>query len=138
MFNFIVKYFGILKHIPLFPHVFDAYLKIQTLFLNKKILDYIDDIENEVLLWKNTSIGSHQYGGVQFNLNEKELGHIHSNGLLDILFNRKIKSQLIQEGKAEPHHVFKDSGWITFKIQTEHDKKSAIALLRRSYRLSAS
>jgi hypothetical protein len=136
VFNFIVKYFGLLKHIPVFPHVFDGYLKIQTLFFNKKILDYIDDIENEVLSWKNTSIQLHKFGGVQFNLNKKELGHIHGNGILDILFNRKIKSQLIQEGKVEPHHVFKDSGWITFRIQTEQDKKIAIELLRYSYSLS--
>ena|SRR5688572_27886213 len=138
MFKFIVKYFGFLKHIPFFPHVFDASLKVQTLLSNKKVLDYIDEIENEVLSWKNTSIGSHKYGGIQFNVNEKELGHIHGNGILDILFNKKIKSELIKEGKAEPHHIFKDSGWITFRIQTEQDKKSAIELLRYSYRLTVS
>lgn len=136
MFKFVVTYFGWLKDVPLFPHVFETYLKIQTLFLNKHILDYIDDIENEVLSWKNTSIGSHKYGGLQFNLNQKELGHIHGNGILDILFNRKIKSALIKEGKAEPHHIFKDSGWVTFRIQTEQDKLSAIELLKYSYQLS--
>ena len=133
MFNFIVKYFGVLKHVPIFPHVFETCLKIQTLFLNKKVLDYIDDIEDEVMLWENISLSSHKFGGIQFNLNEKELGHIHGNGLLDIRFSRKIKSELINEGKAMPHHVFKNSGWISFKIKSEQDKFSAIELLRYSY-----
>ncbi len=137
MFNFFVKYFGILKHVPLLAHVFDALIKIGVLFSNRNILDYVDDVENEVLLWQNTSVQAHKFGGIQFNLSGKELGHIHGNGLLDILFSRKIKSQLLKEGKVKEHHTFKNSGWITFQIQTADDGKSAIKLLKYSYSISA-
>ena len=135
MFNFIVKYFGFLKHVPFFPHLFEAWLKIFVLISNKKILDYVDEVENEVLSWKNTSIHIHKFGGIQFNLNKKELGHIHGNGLLDILFSKMTKSQLLKEGKVGDHHTFKNSGWTTFKIKTEEDKKSAIELLKQAYSL---
>src|SRR5687768_15994117 len=128
MFNFIVKHFGLLKHIPPLPHLFDACLKVGTLLFNKKVLDYVDDIEHEVLSWKNTSIHVHKFGGLQFNLREKEIGHIHGNGFLDILFSRKIKNQLLKEGKVKNHHTFKDSGWITFQIQTDQDKGLATEL----------
>ncbi|HEU5291092.1 MAG TPA: luciferase family protein [Cyclobacteriaceae bacterium] len=137
MFDFVVKYLGCLKHVPLLPHVFESWLKINSLIFNKKVLDYIDDIESEVLSWKNTSLQIHPYGGIQFNFNKRELGHIHGNGLLDIRFSRRIKSGLIKERKAVPHHIFKNSGWVSFKIQTEEDKVSAIELLRNSYLLQS-
>jgi Family of unknown function (DUF5519) len=133
MFNITVKYFGFLKHIPLLPHLFDSFMKIGILFSNKHILDYIDDIENEVLSWNNTTVHLHKFGGIQFDVNKKEIGHIHSNGILDILFTREIKEQLIKQGKAKEHHTFKNSGWITLYIKTAEDKNTAIELLRDSY-----
>src|SRR4051812_41622900 len=116
MFDIIVRYFGFLKHIPLMPHVFDALMKIYIFLTNKTILDYTDEIEKEVLSWEKTSGGMHKFGGVQFDVNHKEIGHIHSNGLLDILFNQELKARLLNEGKVKDHHVFKSSGWISFYI----------------------
>ncbi len=133
MFNITIKYFGFLKHIPLLPHLFDSFMKISILFSNKHTLDYIDEIENEVLSWNNTTVHLHKFGGIQFDVNKKEIGHIHSNGILDILFSREIKTQLIKQGKATEHHTIKNSGWITLHIKTDEDKITAIQLLRDSY-----
>ena len=133
MFDFTVKYFGFLKHIPLLPHVFDAIMKMEKLFTRKDVLNYIDDIESEVLSWRNTTTHLHKFGGIQFDVAQKEIGHIHSNGLLDILFTKEIKEQLIREGKAKEHHTFKNSGWISFYIRSEEDKKFALDLLKHSY-----
>src|SRR5690349_1481899 len=101
MFDFIVNRFGILKHIPFLPHLFDALLKIGTFISNRNALDYVDDIEKEVLRWENTSLQTHKFGGIQFNVNGKELGHIHGNGFLDILFSKRIKAELISSGKVK-------------------------------------
>lgn len=136
MFNFIVNYFGLLKHVPLLAQLFDALLKMWTLVTNRKILDYVDEIEEEVLSWKNTSAHLHKFGGIQFNLRNREIGHIHGNGLLDILFTQNIKSHLLVEGKVIDHHVFKKSGWISFQIQTARDKQYALDLLRYSISIS--
>ena len=135
MFDFALKYFGFLKHIPLFPHLFEAWMKIEKTVTDKNIPDYLDEIEKEVLLWERTSARIHKFGGIQFDVNKKEIGHIHSNGLLDILFTREIKNELIKNGKVKDHHVFKNSGWISFRIRKEEDKKTAIALLEKSYQL---
>ena len=133
MFNLVVKYAAPLKHVPVLPHLFDSLLKISTMFSNKNLLDYVDDIENEVLSWKHVTLQMHKFGGVQFNFCGKELGHIHGNGLLDILFSRKTKSELMLKYPVKEHHVFKDSCWISFQIKTEADKDIAIQLLRLSY-----
>lgn len=45
----------------------------------------MDDIEREVTKWQGVTLGSHKYGGLQFNHNYRELGHVHSNRLLDML-----------------------------------------------------
>ena len=133
----VVKYLGFLKHVPLLPHLFDGLLKIGLLISNKAVLGYLDEIENEVLSWKQTSLQLHKYGGIQFNLGGREIGHIHGNGLLDILFSKDIKAQLIKGGRAKEHHIFKNSGWISFYIRTHDESLVAIELLRESYKRSS-
>jgi len=96
-------------------------------------LDQIDKIENEVLKWKDTSVSLHKFGGSQFNHNRREFAHIHSNGLLDILFTQKIKAELMLDGRVEPHHVFKKSGWISFYVRHGEDVDYALFLLKLSY-----
>ena len=135
MFEFIVKYFGFLKHIPPLPQIVDGLIKLHTFLFRKEILNYLDAIEKVVLSWNGTSLKMHRYGGVQFDVNKKEIGHIHSNGLLDVLLKREIKEQLIREGRVQEHHTFARSGWISFYIKTEKDKEYAIELLEYSYLL---
>jgi hypothetical protein len=130
MFNFFVKYFGFLKSVPFAAHLFDTQLRLWELLTFSPVLKYIDDIEAEVLNWPGVGKSMHKYGGLQFNLGERELGHIHSNGLLDIRFSRKIKQQLLAEGRATEHHTFKKSGWISFYIRNAHDAVYAQELLR--------
>lgn len=133
MFSVIVRYFGFLKHIPALPHVYDALLKIREFFLNRKLLDELDDIEQIVSSWNGMSITLHKYGGIQFNLNSYELGHLHGNGLLDVLLTKAIKEELMQKHPIEDHHVFKNSGWISLWIKTSSDKDIAIKVLRQAY-----
>lgn len=135
MFDWVVKYLGFLKHVPVLPHVFDALLKLTSLLTNKNLPDYIDEIETEVRTWPNTTIRVHKFGGIQFNNHNRELGHIHGNGLLDILLNREQKFLLMKQYPVQDHHIFKNSGWISFWIKTVEDKQTAVALLRYVYDL---
>jgi hypothetical protein len=135
VFDFVVTYLGKLKYIPLFAHFFDAFLKIVTVLSNRKVLDYVDAVEKEVSSWPNVSVQLHKFGGVQFNVDNREIGHIHGNGTLDLLLNRKSKSELLIAGRVKDHHTFKDSGWVTFAIRTHVDVASAISLLKFSIEL---
>ncbi len=93
-------------------------------------------IESEVLSWAGTSAYPHRFGGVEFQLGTREIGHLHGNSLLDIPFPTQVHDELIASGLAEPHHVLPDSGWISFRIRNEEDVLAAISLLRRSYKIA--
>lgn len=137
MFSFIVRHLGFLKHIPLFAWLLDAFMMIWNSLMNRDIPASIGQIEKEVTTWDDIHLTLHKFGGLQFNCRDKEIGHIHSNGILDILFNTAIKRDLVLRGLAREHHVFTRSGWISFYIHTEADVDTAIRLLRLSYMIAA-
>jgi len=41
--------------------------------------------------------------------------------------------RLIAEGRARPHHVLPDSGWVTASLETEHDVDNVVSLFRLGY-----
>ncbi|MDP9077129.1 MAG: DUF5519 family protein [Bacteroidota bacterium] len=133
MFPFIIKYFGFLKFVPLLPHLFDAQLRLWMLVTAPLVLRCVDHIEAKVATWPGTSTTVHEYGGLQFNFQGKEIAHIHSNGLLDMLLSRKIKEQYLAEGRITDHHTFRNSGWISFYIRDFGDADYALELLKTAY-----
>jgi len=134
MFRFVTRYIGFLKSVPTLGWLFDGLLKLWAFFTQPALLDWMDEIETEVLKWKRTTSTIHKYGGMQFNYNSKEIGHIHSNGLLDMLLNRSVKAQLMLDGRISDHHTFKNTGWISFYIHSAEDKDYALALLELGYK----
>ena len=118
---------------PPLPFVFDGALLIWSFLARPGLVDALDEIEGRVLRWDGTAKTIHKYGGVQFNCNGKEMGHIHGNGLLDIRFSKKIKELLLADGKIQDHHVFKNSGWVSFYITGKADAEYALKLLQHSY-----
>jgi hypothetical protein len=134
---FVIRYLGFLKSVPLLGWMYDGTLKLWTYITHPEILDWMDAIEVEVSSWENVITRLHKYGGLQFDYIGKEIGHIHSNGLLDMLLNRKLKAELMTDGRIQDHHTFRNSGWISFFIRTEEDKYYAIALLRMGYEMRA-
>ena len=43
-----------------------------------------------------------------------------------------VTDELVASGRAEPHHVLPDSGWVSVYIRTEPNVQHAINLLKRS------
>lgn len=136
IFRFVVGYLGFLKNIPVLPHIFDSFLRLRTFTCKPHLIDLFDKIEEDVLKFENTSICLHRYGGIQFNVKGKEIGHLHSNGLLDIKFNKRLKKLLINEGRAGKHHLLDTTGWISFFINKSEDLDYAIKLLLMSYTIA--
>jgi hypothetical protein len=100
-------------------------------------LNWIDDIEKRSInMADNTTATTHKYGGLQFNYGNKELGHIHSNGLLDMLLNRKLKQQLMQQNsRVQDHHILKNTGWLSFYMETYGDKEFVLELFEMAYKV---
>ncbi len=93
----------------------------------------IDQIVQQVSARNGVTASPHRFGGVEFTLAGREVGHIHRNGMVDIPFNTAIRNQLMAEGKAVPHHVLPNSGWITFYARSEADIQTALWLFRLAY-----
>ena len=89
-----------------------------------------------LLAWDGVSTAPHRFGGVEYRLGTRELGHIHGDHLLDIPFPKKVRDEIVNAGLAEPHHVLPETGWVSFYLQGEADIQKAIELLRRSYEIA--
>jgi len=94
---------------------------------------YVDQIIEQVSAWPGIRAEPHRFGGVEFDLAGREVGHIHRNGMVDIPFNTAIRNQLLAERKAEPHHILGDSGWITFYMHADSDVPNVLWLFRLAY-----
>jgi len=85
--------------------------------------------------WEGVELTPHRYGGTEFRLGRGEIGHLHPGGWLDVPFPRPVRDELVRAGRAQPHHVLPDSGWVTFNARSAGDVDRAIELLRFSYDL---
>jgi luciferase-like monooxygenase len=90
-------------------------------------------IEQEVAGWDGVTVEPHRFGGIEFRLGRRELGHLHSDSLADLPFPRRIGQMLVETGRAEHHHVLPDSGWVTKRIWTDEDVDETIELFRLAY-----
>jgi hypothetical protein len=68
-------------------------------------------------------------GGLGFVRNGREFAHVHGNGLLDVKLTSARAAELVSLRRAEPHHVFGPSAWISVWLKTPADCKPALALL---------
>jgi hypothetical protein len=93
-------------------------------------------ISQAVLDWPGTSVHPHRFGGVEYRLGKRELGHIHGDHLVDIPFPTRVRDEIVAAGQARPHHIQPDSGWVSFYLREPGDPERAIDLLRRSYEIA--
>ncbi len=93
-------------------------------------------IEEEVSEWENITVHPHRFGGIEFRLGKREIGHLHGDSLLDIPFPMGVRNALIAEGRVEQHHVLPQSGWISYRLQAPSDTDEALRLLRLAYELA--
>jgi hypothetical protein len=92
-----------------------------------------DRIRAEVGGWPGVAVVPHRFGGVEFRVGRRELGHLHGGHLADLPFPRPIRDQLVSAHRADAHHILPDTGWISFRIHTPEDVARAIDLFRLNY-----
>jgi hypothetical protein len=90
-------------------------------------------IEREVASWEGVTAHPHRFGGIEFRLGRRELGHLHGDELADLPFPRRIREMLVDTGRAEIHRFRPDSGWVSKPIAGTQDVDDAIELFRLSY-----
>jgi len=90
-------------------------------------------IHAAVTAWEGIEAHPHRFGGTEYRLERREIGHIHGDWLVDIPFTVKIRQQVVAAGLAQPHHILPDSGWVSVFLRQPADVDGAIDLLHRSY-----
>jgi hypothetical protein len=100
--------------------------------------NFLASVEREVTGWPGINTEPGRFNSTSFRLGQKEIGHLHRNGVADIPFPRAIHDELIAAGRARPHQAG-FPGIVSFYIQQPEDVPAAIELFRMSYdRLTAS
>ena len=90
-------------------------------------------IQQAVESWEGVTVAPHRFGGVEFCVGRRELGHVHGDRLADIPFPVAIRRELVAAGRAEPHHILPKSGWVSVWIRSGADAETAIELFRMNY-----
>ena len=86
----------------------------------------------EVSSWEGVSVHEHRFGGVEFRVGRRELGHLHPR-FADLPFPRPVRDELVAAGRARPHHVLPNSGWVTAPMRTAAEAGGVIDLFRKNY-----
>lgn len=86
--------------------------------------------------WPQVSAHPHRFGGTEYRLGQREIGHVHGDAWVDIPFPTRVRDALIAAGRAEPHHILPESGWVTFYINNDEDVAKAITLFHDSYEIA--
>jgi hypothetical protein len=86
--------------------------------------------------WSGITSQPHRFGGTEYCLGRREIGHVHGDSLVDIPFPKTVRNELVTVGRAEPHHILPDSGWVSIHLRQASDVDRAIELLRLSFEIA--
>ena len=93
----------------------------------------VERLIEEVGSWEGVTVGEHRFGGTEWRVGPREIGHLHAWGMLDIAYLRALRDALIEAGETGVHHLLDQSGWTTFYIESPADYDHARWLVRLSY-----
>ncbi len=93
----------------------------------------VEQISTELLSWPGVTQAPHRYGGVEFRLGKRELGHLHGDYLADLPFPISVREDLVANRQAMAHHILPLSGWVSYPIRDAAAVPGAIALFRLAY-----
>jgi hypothetical protein len=92
-------------------------------------------VEREVLGWPGVEARPHRFGGVEFRFGGHEIGHLHGERMADLPFPVKVREELVAAGRAAPHHLLPQTGWVSFYPRGDDDAEALIELFRRNYEI---
>src|SRR3954451_6620891 len=88
-----------------------------------------DTVRATVASWAGVTEHAHRFGGIEFRVGRRELGHLHAS-IAPLPFTRQVRDELIAAGRARPHHILPESGWVTVPMRTAADVANVIELFR--------
>jgi MFS family permease len=108
----------------------------------------VETIKREIMSWPDVTSQPHRFGGVDFRVGGKEMGHLHGENMVDLplppnaLFAGSSSNKLMgvpkqweekAQGSLPPHDAYPESNWINYWIKGEDDMPRVVALFRLEY-----
>ncbi len=129
-FTGLVRHGRWLGRLPLLPWFADALFQTAVAIADPGRLRAMRAVERAAAAWPGVEFGWHRHGGVSCLADGREFAHLHGCGLLDVWLGRDIALKCIAEGRADPHHVFGESGWVSVWVRDAGAVAGAVELLR--------
>jgi len=83
--------------------------------------------------WPGVTAHDHRFGGIEFRLGARRLGHLHGDRSADIPRKQALRDELVASGRARIHRWRPYSGWVTVDIDSADSRDAAVRLLRIGY-----
>lgn len=95
-------------------------------------VDPIEEVRAELESWDGVESYVGARGELAFRLDRRELGHLHAS-TAHLPLPRRVRDELIEQGRAVPHPVMPDSGWLQTRIDTPAARADTLELFRTTY-----
>ena len=92
-----------------------------------------ETIKDEILKWPAITTEPNRFGGIEFLVNRKEMGHLHGERLADLPFPIEVRKELVASRRALPHHIYPESGWVSYWIRNSDDIPAVVDLFKIQY-----
>jgi hypothetical protein len=56
-------------------------------------------------------VAPHPFGGIEYRLHKREIGHVHGDRLVDLPFPKQIRDELVAAGLAQHIMFFRRAAW---------------------------
>lgn len=96
-------------------------------------------IEREVSSWPGVTAAPHRFAGREYLLGTsrersgREVGHVHGDRQADLPLAKPLRDALVAGDYTSKHHLFPDSGWVTFYLDRDGPVEDAIDVFRAAY-----
>jgi len=90
-------------------------------------------IREAVTSWPGVESVPHRFGGTEYRSGSKEMGHVHGDRLADLPLPRRLRDEVIASGRAQPHHVLPQTGWVSCWMTSPADAATVIELFQIQY-----
>ena len=93
----------------------------------------MEELFEDVLTWDDVTWHLHRFGGREWRISGREIGHLHGNGVLDVLLpDKKSAAEAISLGRAVEHHTHPKTAWVSFTLKKITDVEVGKMLLREA------
>jgi hypothetical protein len=107
----------------------------------------VEAMKREIMSWPNVTSQPHRFGGIDFRVGGKEMGHLHGENMVDLplppnallasssnkLMGLPKQWEEKTQGSLPPHDAYPESNWINYWIKGEDDVPRVVALFRLQY-----